>query len=406
MFIPVYATNISDYEKLDFDREFFIKTVDEEKGYISYDTGKLGNSNVFPDVSSLTDENDIRNKILLRDLKGIKFSLKTGEIICRPHCKIFNIGEREESSMKIFDFTKDHELFLKLDGSMITPMIPDDGNLYYTTKKGVTQITPFIDKFVNSSDILYDDFCKEMIKNNYTPIFEWCSRSQRIVIDYPYDMLVVTAIRHMFTGEYMSSEDIEQYVKDFTVPFNSPIKNNTTSITEFVSTTKNLNDIEGYIVLYNNCRYKIKTDSYVSAHRALEGISFEKDIIMLICENKLDDVIPLLPENKKEGIMKFEKDFYENVKHAVNEVIDIAKIYMKETNNKKEFSQIINSKQYNASYISILFSVYDILSENTDSLIVFDRVKENIINRIIKHCINSNKLELIRYIFKINYNDY
>jgi hypothetical protein len=48
------------------------------------------------------------------------------------------------------------------------------------------------------------DFCYDcVIDGDMTPIFEWCSRNQRIVVDYPEDMLVLTAVRDNIEGVYI-----------------------------------------------------------------------------------------------------------------------------------------------------------------------------------------------------------
>jgi len=48
----------------------------------------------------------------------------------------------------------------------------------------------------------YQQFAKWCIENRLTPIFEWCSRKQRIVIDYPEDKLVLLAVRENMSGKY------------------------------------------------------------------------------------------------------------------------------------------------------------------------------------------------------------
>ena len=52
-----------------------------------------------------------------RECRGIKFGLD-GHIIARPFHKFFNVGEREETLPNNLDFSADHTVFTKLDGSM------------------------------------------------------------------------------------------------------------------------------------------------------------------------------------------------------------------------------------------------------------------------------------------------
>jgi hypothetical protein len=46
----------------------------------------------------------------------------------------------------------------------------------------------------------YVSFSKVWMDQDYTPIFEWCSPRNKIVLAYEQDLLVLTAIRHNRTG--------------------------------------------------------------------------------------------------------------------------------------------------------------------------------------------------------------
>lgn len=85
--------------------------------------------------------------------------------------------------------------------SMITP-IPVDGNIRWGTKMGVTDVALGAEEFV-AKNPQYQELAKWCIQNKKTPIFEWVSRKQRIVIDYEEDNLILIAIRDNVTGEYM-----------------------------------------------------------------------------------------------------------------------------------------------------------------------------------------------------------
>jgi putative RNA ligase len=49
----------------------------------------------------------------------------------------------------------------------------------------------------------YIDFADHMLTKGFTPIFEWCSPQQQIVVKYPHDRLVLTAIRGTVNGIYI-----------------------------------------------------------------------------------------------------------------------------------------------------------------------------------------------------------
>lgn len=53
---------------------------------------------------------------VLRELRGIAFSVDGQCVISRPFDKFFNIGEKEETQLSNIDFTQPHVVLNKLDG--------------------------------------------------------------------------------------------------------------------------------------------------------------------------------------------------------------------------------------------------------------------------------------------------
>ena len=143
-----------------------------------------------------------------RECRGIIFDTATGAIIRRPFHKFFNVNEREETQDHAIDLSRPHAILEKLDGSMIAPFIVN-GQMIWGTKMVAQDFHEMIEQFVKSSDINYEDFCWELINSGHTPIFEWMHPQKRIVIDYGKEpTLILTAIRHMITGQYVSLNDV------------------------------------------------------------------------------------------------------------------------------------------------------------------------------------------------------
>jgi RNA ligase len=162
--------------------------------------GKVINYMVsMPTTFDMSGPDDIGGAIR-RECRGIKF-YHDGKIAARPFHKWFNVGERAETQVNSVDFSVPHKILLKEDGSMIHP-ITVDGRIRWCTKMGITEISEQAADFVKQSNT-YTEFAHWCIENTLTPIFEWCSRKQRIVLDYPEDKLVLLAVRHNYTGEYL-----------------------------------------------------------------------------------------------------------------------------------------------------------------------------------------------------------
>lgn len=147
----------------------------------------------FPPVETTNDA-------IRRECRGIVFN-RHGEIIARRYHKFFNIGERAETQPHLIDIGQPHTIFDKMDGSMITP-IPLPSGIRWGTKMGITDVGNNAEAFAFANQ-KYVQFAKWCIERNLTPIFEWCSRKNRIVVDYPNDNLVLTAVRDNYTGKYL-----------------------------------------------------------------------------------------------------------------------------------------------------------------------------------------------------------
>lgn len=145
-----------------------------------------------------------KNSAIRRECRGIIFDQKTGIILRRPLIKFFNINEREETQLNNLNFNFPHKVFTKLDGSFIAPFEKglDSNNFCFGTKMGETDVSKQVENFVNKHPN-YLKFSCWCIDNKITPTFEWTSRQQRIVIDYPEDKLTLIACRHMITGKFL-----------------------------------------------------------------------------------------------------------------------------------------------------------------------------------------------------------
>lgn len=177
-------------------RDDFVVAVKDGYTVINY---ILQTSDTFrPD---LTD----RGNLIRRECRGLIFDNETGVLIRRPFHKFFNVGEREETLT--LDLTQPHQILVKLDGSMIAPFKTSDGRLRWGTKMVAESFETAVSNFVERSNIDYEGFARDVISSGCTPIFEWMSRDNRIVIDYGAEpKLTLLAIRNMITGVYQSLE--------------------------------------------------------------------------------------------------------------------------------------------------------------------------------------------------------
>lgn len=250
------------------------------------------------------DTFDINNPMLM-ECRGLIFDTNTGKLLRRAFHKFFNLGEKEWT--RNIDLSKPHRIEEKLDGSMITPIMLD-GEVYWTTKMGITDVSLKCQDYVDGSLFGYIDLAKFCIKHNATPIFEWCDKNTPIVIKHKENSLTLLAIRDNYTGNYYPRNYIVNNCSFFSVPFIGGA-NTEIELEELSEKVKILDDTEGIVINFDDGhRIKVKTDWYVGIHRFKDETSSLRKLVKLILEGKIDDALPALPDtDRKEVETKVDK---------------------------------------------------------------------------------------------------
>jgi RNA ligase len=136
-----------------------------------------------------------------RELRGIKFGLDR-KIIARPFHKFFNVGERAETQIANLDFSQDHRVLSKEDGSMAHPIL-HEGKVRWCTKMGFSSVAEYIQTFADKNN-KYNDFANYCMCAGFTPLFEYVGPHNKVVIDYREENMILLAIRNVINGEYVS----------------------------------------------------------------------------------------------------------------------------------------------------------------------------------------------------------
>lgn len=332
-----------------------------------------------------------RRNAILRECRGLVFDYE-GKVIARRFHKFFNVGERLETLPDKIDLTKPHHLMEKLDGSMITPIpITKNGELTirWGTKMGTTDVASQAEKFVKENPE-YEAMARRCVTLNLTPIFEWLSRKQRIVVDHPEDKLVLLAIRNNVTGEYDKFENMRE--RTMALFPSIPVVKIYSTGQDILSVMNDVNKeegSEGFIIRFDDGHMvKIKTEWYVRIHKAKEILKFEKDILSLIVNEKLDDVIPLLTDDEINRIRKYESDVVE----GINAYVWGLEIFMKEMKklkwDRKEFAMKSEEVPIPDNNLArpIIFSSWD--DQST--------IRENVLDYLKRHVSSASKVDHIR----------
>jgi len=298
-----------------------------------------------------------RETLILQNLRGTCFD-HTGKVIRLPYHKFHNVNENAAYAADQFDFGEPHVIQEKLDGSMIAPVPFANGTFRLGTRAGVTDVAKKAERFIDAQEpytrAAYRDFIFQCIADNLTPIFEYCARDQRIVIDYAVSALILTGIRDNGTGAYFDIYDHGGYVPD-RVKIVRKVFSSNDNIADFTLVIKELMGAEGVVVKFEDGRFcKIKGDDYCLKHRALDGLRFEKDVLQLVLKNELDDVLPLVADDVKERLTAYRDSVLHRLEFARQELVGMWERH-RGLPSKKEFADMIKNSPYKTG----LFKMWD-----------------------------------------------
>lgn len=230
-------------------------------------------------IDYLYTDKDTFETPILKEGRGLKFD-RAGNVIARPFQKFFNLNEREETRAENFNWGSRILVMDKLDGSMIHPALVD-GELLFMTRKGHTDVAQQA-----MDEVSYNpDEMIQFLRRGITPIYEYVSPNNRIVLRYQEPALRLLAYRDMRTGQYLGT------------PFGKVVDQ--LDPEQYVETVRAMQGEEGVVLRFldTNQMVKIKADEYVQLHKAFDLFSSPKKVYEAIINDNVDDIIPLLSEN-------------------------------------------------------------------------------------------------------------
>lgn len=244
-----------------------------------------------------------------RECRGLKFDSE-GKLIGRPFHKFFNLNEKDETKFENQDWAEPFTLFNKWDGSMIHPALVN-GELVFMTRKGVTDVA-----LQAMRECEYDaDEMVMLLKSGFTPIYEFISPNNKIVIHYDEPRLVPLNIRDRETGTYFTN------FAETDSPLGNHLKGQ--SIEEILDSIKKAKDLEGTVIQFHYSKrfIKFKADDYVALHRVLDETAHEKRVLSLIMDDKLDDVLPLVAPARAEHLKDYAAEINETLIDQANFIV-------------------------------------------------------------------------------------
>lgn len=192
--------------------------------------------------------------------------------------------------------------------------------------------------------------------------------------------------------------------------FNIPLVKACQSIQDintFIQTIQNLEGEEGRVVRFSDGHsFKIKAAEYVRLHRMLGILSNEKEFIKLILDDKIDDVLAILPPTVRDEASTFSFTLLKSLEKTAHHILDFM-LNIKNEIDARNLDKVQAKKAlaveyvpHHKAYSSLMFKIWDNNLFDYDS--VFDLVK----NTVYQNMNNNANLEKSRFLFGINWADF
>ena len=238
--------------------------------------------------SYMLSMDEIWNTPLGVEACGATFDAESGELVSLPFEKFFNVNEKAHTRAALVEADMANGFYVteKLDGSMLTPIMTNSGPVLKTRKSAFSDVAAAANMHATKNVL---DLCTAMCEFDFTPIFEYMTPDNKIVLDYGEEpRFVLLAARNMQSGHYMSYEALLGFGVQFDVPVVNKVPVN--SLQELLDKVETEEGIEGWVICTGKTRYKIKTRWYCDRHNLVD-LRY-RDVAKHVLNDTLDDLMP------------------------------------------------------------------------------------------------------------------
>lgn len=248
--------------------------------------------------------------------------------------KFFNVNQVPETQLDLIKNKKIKHITSKEDGSLVTFMQLPNGKVFAKTQAGFTNEQSITALHLYETQKGIKEFVNTALKENYTPLFEYISFDNRIVLKYTIKELRLIGIRDNGDGEFYSAADLP--LKNFDIPSVSVLPMlNFDELERLVHTAE---DIEGVVVEFEDGQLvKWKTTWYFNLHGIRTVNIFREDyVIKNYLKETLDDAMQELNMTDDADAFRFVdkvksavNNWSEFIDKKVNELVELHKSYEK-----------------------------------------------------------------------------
>ena len=278
-----------------------------------------------------------------RNLRGIGFD-ENGNILYLPLWKFFNYGENiftDESLIKSWGEPK--YITEKVDGSLIIFFMYNN-ELYCRTQNSMSSSQAIkAMNLVNNNPKLKDNII-DIIKRDYTPLFEYVAPDNNIVVNYSKEELVFIGARNMLNGFFITANRAPFILFDYKNIGTRHIEYYNTTFENILEICKNSTENkEGYVLVYpNNEMVKMKLEQYFELHKIKGNGNINEDIIAeSVINNTIDDIKGRLALN-----MEANSELYNTVCEIEKAILIKYYQYIKQADKFYNENKYLSKKDY------------------------------------------------------------
>jgi T4 RnlA family RNA ligase len=305
-----------------------------------------------------------------REMRGICFVFNLDGSLFNRYIlleKFFNLNQVSDTLYSVVkDFTI-KSISNKEDGSISTFIKLPNGKVVGKSKMG------FENDQTNGINRVYrtNKSIKKLVdwslKNNIIPIFEYVSPSNKIVLRYDKEELILLRLRDNETGKHLDIKDYYDIIGDVKI---APFEDETQTIDDLIERAQNELGKEGWIITFDNGQMiKIKTSEYMALHGLLTDDVYRENVLIgYVLDDKIDDILGQIPEDQGDARERIEKIIAVIKKAITEKVLDIEKsyqVFLDMGSVHKDYA-LSNKKDKNFGYVMTMSrgaNVHDLAKE-------------------------------------------
>lgn len=260
-------------------------------------------------------------------------------LVSLPFEKFFNLNENPmtmDLDLSGVNFVHD-----KRDGSLISTFT-HEGMVCLKSKTAIASDQALDATRTMNQDTRFAEFVQDMVENDYTVIMEYTAPDNRIVLPYQERELKILGIRDNKSFAYVDYDSLYAEIPEYMVDDHTFMVGE--NVADFIADIPNMKGIEGFVIgLLNGQRVKIKTDEYLSLHRAKDSINSNKRLFE-VCLNDASDDLRSLFFNDAYTLNRI-AEMEQVVGHAYNSLVKSVEAYYNDNRVLDRKSYAIKGQQ-------------------------------------------------------------